>query len=129
MDKNWLIGSLCLILMSQVVYLDAQSQEKIIDMRQKGRYLQVLDQNGKKISELYITDSMKYLGFSDEFFLIKKGNYFQTYDLRSKKLGELYISSTMEYRNIVGSVFNVKKGSYIQTYNKSCRKIGEYYDR
>jgi hypothetical protein len=101
----------------------------IADVRQEGSYLKVFDEKGKKMSDLYVSSNMEFMGVASDFYIVKDGSYLKTYGADSRKIADLYISSNMAFKSAAGSSFNVQDGSYIKSYDKNCKKTGERYSR
>lgn len=96
-------------------------KKMISDVREKGNYIEVFDDNGKKIS--YMNTSNKEIeGITGDFFVVTNGNYIEVYDEDCKKISYMNVSSKT-ITAVAGHTFTVRNGNYLETYDKKCKKL------
>ena len=100
---------------------------QIADVTKKGDYLYVYDENGKKLSSMYLR-TYDVTGITSSFFIVKKRDYAYVYDYTCKKISSMYIGDYV-IRGAAGNSFTIKKGDYIYTYDKNCKKLSSRYSK
>jgi hypothetical protein len=104
----------------------AKNNTSISDIRQKGAWYYLYDENGKSYKSLSVSDVGEIAGFSSKFFIAQKGNWYNLYDADGKSYKSLSIHDTGSILSVSGNTFTVRKGSWIYTYDKSGKKIASH---
>ena len=98
----------------------------IADVRVKANnYLETFDENGKRISGMFLGSSESFMGFTERCFItVKDNNYLTTYNAESKRINGMFLGSKEYFHGCAGNTFTTKKeNNYITTYDTNCKKV------
>lgn len=88
-------------------------------------YLEVFNEEGKKINGKTIFDYEKLIGFSNSFFLILERNKtIYVYDANCKKISYLTLFEDMSYHSCAGNTYSVLKGkNFLISYDINSKQV------
>lgn len=98
----------------------------IADVKIKSNnYLDTYDENGKRISGMFLNSNETFVGFSQNGFVtVKSNNYLTTYNANCKRIAGMFLNSNESFRAIAGNNFTTKKtNNYLTTYDLNCKRI------
>ncbi len=115
------------ILLTTMLLAFGAVNAQISDVQQSGEYIKVYGESGNKISEMRMTSDMEFLGFGNDFFVVKHASYIETYNQNAKEITEKQFPSDCYFKSTSGNSINFKHGTYIETYDKNLKKVSERY--
>jgi len=101
------------------------AQSQIADIQQKNSYVQIYNDNNKKISAIQLQTNEIVKCFTSTFFVTQRGAYIVTYDENCKKISGIVLGDNDEVTSASGNTFNVKRrgSTYTVMYDMYCNKV------
>lgn len=118
---NYSYTNLWLQLNHTIKILTKNKNMAISDVQEKGSWIYIYNEDGKKSGTLSST-SGELMGVGNDFAVLLKGNWYYVYDEDGKKIATLP-SSSGDFKNAIGNSFNLVKGSWVYTFDRKGKKI------
>jgi len=98
----------------------AQNGVLISYVQIKNSWINVYDNNGKKISQMPQSDN-EVVGIDGSFFVVVKNGWILTYDINCKKISQMPSSNNI-VKCVAGETFTTEKNGWFIIYDKYCKE-------
>lgn len=98
----------------------AQNDVLISYVQIKNSWINVYDNNGKKISQMPLSDN-EVVGIDGSFFVVVKNGWILTYDINCKKISQMPSSNNI-VKCVAGETFTTEKNGWFIIYDKYCKE-------
>ena len=101
----------------------------ICNVKEDNGFVKLYNEENRQIFAYGLSGYRKYLGFTNNYFIIKDGGTIQTLDEKGKKIGNLGFSKYHKFEGMAGNNFKVRDGNWIKIYNIECKLVSTVGDK
>lgn len=98
----------------------AQNNAMISYVQTKNNWINVFDNNGKKIAQMPQSDN-EVAGIDGSFFVLIKNGWISSYDINCKKISQMPSSNNI-VKCVAGETFTTEKNGWFIIYDKYCKE-------
>jgi N-acetylneuraminic acid mutarotase len=100
--------------------ISAQNNALISYVQIKNNWINVFDNNGKKISNMPQSDN-EVVGIDGTFFVVIKNSWIITYDINCERISQMPLSNNI-VKCVAGETFTTEKNGWLIIYDKYCKE-------